>query len=85
MAIIVKEKEYIVIREGVAQSWAKDIFTFVMLGGLFYLNAAFCGESTVINVTIAFCFIILCVGIGNRKALSLDEAIAKLQAMKKAD
>jgi len=85
MASIVKEKEYIVIREGVIHSWAKDVFTFVMLGGLFYLNAAYCGGSTVINLTIAICFILVSIGISNRKPLSLEEALEKLHAMKKAD
>lgn len=74
--------KFVIIEESVIASWTKDIFTFALMVGMFYLNFRFCGGSTVFNLTIALCLFILAVGVSQRKKRTLDEAITDLATIK---
>ena len=65
-----QEKLIIIIEESLVSSIVKDIFTFILFGGLMYFNHRYLSGSTFIDFLFIVCVIMLLVGRASKSVFS---------------
>ena len=72
--------EIVVIKESLFVSWIKDLFTFGLLFGLWYLNHTFLDSGWMIDFIVAFLVFMGALSFRNKK-LTIEEAKKELDRL----
>ena len=72
----------VVLRESLAESWLKDIFTFGILFLMFWLNHEYLSGSSAVYWVMGIFVILTLIGYRAKEEKTVDEAIEYLQRMK---